>query len=365
VEFTQTETQREIAGLAARSLQPARPASVRGIPGEKPPADAYDTALWKALAQAGLLSLPLPGWLDGDDLGVGEVTALLTEVGRSGAAVPAYATLALGVLPVVRWAGRELAGDLLSGVGTGDKVLTAALREPSDPLPARPSTVAALSGAGGTVSGVKVGVPYCAEADRVLVTASTSDGGTAVVVIDPADATVTPAHTAGGEPEYTLKLDDVPVRGVLAAGALEGLYQLALAGALAVADGAVAAALALTKDHIGTREQFGRPLATFQAAAQHIADVYIAARTLHLAVTSACWRLSEGLDAGADLDVAAYWLASRAPATMHTCHHLHGGMGMDVTYPLSRYSGLVKDLVRFTGGADYRLDRLAARGERS
>jgi hypothetical protein len=159
-------------------------------------------------------------------------------------------------------------------------------------------------------------------------------------------------------------MDAVPVRGVLADGALQDLYHLALAGALAVADGAVAAALALTREHIGTREQFGRPLATFQAAAQHVADVYITARTLHLAVTSACWRLGEGMNARADLDVAAYWLASRAHAAMLTCHHLHGGMGMDVTYPLPRYSGLVKDLVRFTGGADYRLDKLADGSDR-
>jgi hypothetical protein len=338
--------------------------------------------MWEKLAKAGLLSLSLPGWLDGDELGVGDVATLLTEAGRSGAAVPAYATLALGVLPAVRWAGRELAEDLLSGLGAGDKVLTAALREPSDPLPAQPSAIATMRGTAGTVSGLKLGVPYCAEAHRVLVPATVVSRGdappypstalpiasdrkrraadaTAVVVIDPADATVTRTRTAGGEPEYTLAMDAVPVRGVLADGALQDLYQLALAGALAVADGAVAAALALTKEHIGTREQFGRPLATFQAAAQHVADVYITARTLHLAVTSACWRLGEGLDASADLDVAAYWLASRAPAAILTCHHLHGGMGMDVTYPLPRYSGLVKDLVRFTGGADYCLDKLA------
>ena len=62
--------------------------------------------------------------------------------------------------------------------------------------------------------------------------------------------------------------------------------------------------------------------------AQHIADVYIAARTLHLATLSACWRLDGGLDAGPDLDVAAYWLAEYGPVAARTCHHLHGGMGM-------------------------------------
>ena len=59
--------------------------------------------------------------------------------------------------------------------------------------------------------------------------------------------------------------------------------------------------------------------------------------------------------------MAAYWLADQAPGALRTCHHLHGGTGMDVTYPLHRYSALVKDLVRLVGGADYRLDRLGAR----
>ena len=98
-----------------------------------------------------------------------------------------------------------------------------------------------------------------------------------------------------------------------------------------------------------------------QLTDQQIADVAIVSRTLHLAALSACWRLETGREAGGDLDVAAYWLADQAPGALRTCHHLHGGTGMDVTYPLHRYSALVKDLVRLVGGADYRLDRLGAR----
>lgn len=338
MDFTQSDTQREIAALASRALRAPDP--------------------WKELAHAGLLSLALPDWLDGDGLGVAETGTLLTEIGRQGSAVPALATLGLGVLPATRWASRDLQQDLLAGVGTGDRVLTAALREPSDPFPDRPATV--LTGA--AVTGVKVGVPYCAEASRVLVPVTVaSRGTTAVAVVDPAAAVVTRTHTSGGDPEYTLRLDRTPVLGVLGDGGLTGLYQLAIVSACCVADGAVAGALELTREHIRTREQFGRPLATFQAAAQHAADAYIAARTLHLAVTSACWRLAEGLDPGGDLDVAAYWLASRAPGALRTCHHLHGGTGMDVTYPLPRLSAVINDLVRFVGGAEYRLDCLAAR----
>ena len=130
------------------------------------------------------------------------------------------------------------------------------------------------------------------------------------------------------------------------------LYRLAIAGACAVADGALAAALDLTTEHVRSREQFGRPLATFQAVAQQIADVYATARTLHLATVSACWRLDTGRDAGRDTDVAAYWLADYGPAAVRTCHHLHGGLGMDITYPLPRYSALMTDLVALVGGAD-------------
>lgn len=374
MDFTPTETEQEIARLAVRVLRGARPVNVGALaPAAGPaaeevsgPGETYDRALWKELSQAGLLSLALPGWLDGDGLGVAAAAVLLTEIGRRGAAVPALATVMTGVLPVIRWGDRGLQQALLAGVGTGDTVLTAAPREPSDPMPARPATTATLAGGTGgasTVSGLKVGVPYCAEASWVLVPASVAGGGSAVVIVNPAADGVTAlrTHSSGGEPEYTLGLSEAPVTGVLADGALSDLYRLALAGACCLADGAVSAALALTTGHIATRQQFGRPLATFQAAAQHIADVYIVARTLHLATLSACWRLAEGQDAGPDLDVAAYWMASHAPAVLRVCHHLHGGTGMDASYPLPRYSALIRDLVRYTGGTGYRLDQLGAR----
>jgi alkylation response protein AidB-like acyl-CoA dehydrogenase len=369
MDFGFSDTQREVSGLAARVLQGARPVPVAAHPAA--PATVldgdYDGGMWKELAQAGLLALTLPEWLGGDGLGVAEAAVLLTETGRRGAAVPALATVMTGVLPVARWADRDLQESVLTGVATGTTVLTAAVREPSQPMPEVPATTAQLTDGGGTVSGVKTGVPYCAEADWVLVPASAGAAGTVVAVVSTAAAgvTVLRTHSSGGEPEYTLRLDAAPITGVLGGApggqAVRDLYQLAVAGACCLADGAMAAALSLTTEHIGTRQQFGRPLATFQAAAQHIADVYIAVRTLHLATLSACWRLGSGLDAGPDLDVAAYWLAEHGPAAMRTCHHLHGGTGMDISYPLPRLSAMVKDLVRYTGGASFRLDRLEAR----
>jgi 3-oxo-4-pregnene-20-carboxyl-CoA dehydrogenase alpha subunit len=347
VDFTPGEAETEAARLAARVLGAAAPST----------AD-FDDCLWKELGHVGLLALAAPADLGGENLGTLATAAVLTEVGRHAARIPALATLALGVLPVARDTDSGLRRRLLAGVATGETVLTAALREPSDPMPVKPATVAAL----GTVSGVKTGVPYATAARWILVPASTSTGSAVVVVGSDGDGlSCERTHSSAGLPEYTLRMDRTPVVAVLDSCDVTGLYELAAAGACAVADGAVAAALELTTAHVRSREQFGRPLATFQAVAQQIADVYSAARTLHLATVSACWRLDTGRDAGPDADVAAFWLAEYGPPALRTCHHLHGGLGMDISYPLPRYSALITDLVRLIGGADYRLDRLSLR----
>ncbi len=274
------------------------------------------------------------------DMDVLSAMVVLTEAGRAAIAVPG---LALGVLPLARHGIEVPEGALV----------TAALHEPSDPMTSRPRTTAR----GGVINGVKIGVPAAAAAHRILVPVST-DEGAAVALVDPASPGVTPnpTPTSSGHPEFSLHLVGVPYDRTF--DGLADLRRFALAGACATADGLLAAALELTKKHVATREQFGRPLATFQAVAQQIADVYISARTLHLATWSACWRLAEGLDADADLDIAAHWVGEELLPAIRTCHHLHGGLGLDVTYPLHRYYSLAKDLVRSIGGARHRLEAL-------
>jgi 3-oxo-4-pregnene-20-carboxyl-CoA dehydrogenase alpha subunit len=345
MDFSLTDAQQEIARLAGQLL------------------DDATTDPWKELARSGLLALSLPVQLGGDGLGVLGAAVLLTEVGRRAVPVPALATLMTGVLPVVRWGDADLQRALLPPAAAGELILTAGIREPSDPLPRVPSTTVS----GGTVTGTKVGVPYCAEAGHVLVPVSFASregpgARTGVVIIDPAadGAQVTRTGSAAGAPEYTLRLDRAPVEHVLGlAGCAEDLSGLAVAGACCLADGALAAALELTRNHVAERRQFGRPLAAFQAVAQQIADVYIASRTLHLTTLSACWLLDTGRDAGVDLGVTGYWCAHEAPRSVRTCHHLHGGTGMDTSYPLHHFSALISDLVRYLGGADYQLERQA------
>jgi alkylation response protein AidB-like acyl-CoA dehydrogenase len=343
VDFTLDETQRAVADLAAGVLRgPTDDGRVLTALAAQP---GYDEAAWKAMGQAGLLALALPEPVGGDGFGAVETALVLAEVGRQVLPVPALATLALGVLPLAAFGTPQQHEQLLTEVADG-RVLTAALRDARD-VP--------VHWAGDVLTGVRVGVPYAAQAHRVLVP---TDEGTAVIDPRGGGVTVHRTTTATGAPEYTVRLDGARAESVLGASAAD-FDRFAVVGAAALADGVLAAALDLTAEHLRTRHQFGRPLATFQAVAQQVADVYVVARTVHLAAVSAAWRLACGLDADEDLAVAAYWLAAELPKALQVCHHLHGGLGVDITYPLHRYYSQAKDLARFVGGAAYRLDRVA------
>lgn len=328
-------------------------------PEQQAVADVVGTVLerensWAALVSGGVPALGVPDRLGGDGVGLPEIATALTEIGRHGTISPALATLGLGLVPLLDLATESQQNQFLDGVAKG-AILTAALNEPGAALPDRPATRLV----DGRLSGTKIVVPYAEQANWMLVT---TDSG-AVVVSPRADGVrliATPSST--GADEYAVTFSDVVVDSdaVLAGATALRVNQLVLGAAGAYAAGLVAGAVRLTADYVTNRHQFGRPLATFQAVSAQLAEIYIASRTLDLISTSVIWRLAEGRDADADLDVLGYWLTSEAPPTMQTCHHLHGGMGMDVTYPMHRYYSSIKDLTRLLGGPSHRLDLVGA-----
>jgi alkylation response protein AidB-like acyl-CoA dehydrogenase len=307
---------------------------------------------WDALVAGGVMALPVPERLGGDGVGLSEVATALTEIGRRGLVGPALATLGLGVMPLLELASAEQQDRYLAGVAKG-AVLTAALNEPGAPLPDRPATALA----GNRLSGTKIGVPYADRAEWMIVT---TDSGVVVVSPTASGVQLTKTPTSNDSDEYVVTFSEAEVDGVLDGGTSHRVNQLALAMIGAYAAGLVAGALRLTADYVANRHQFGKPLSTFQTVAAQLAEVYIASRTITLASTSVIWRLSEGRDADDDLDLLGYWMTAQAPPVMQTCHHLHGGMGMDITYPMARYYSTIKDLTRLLGGPSHRLDLVGA-----
>ncbi len=300
---------------------------------------------WSGLAEAGLLGLAVPEAHGGEGLGLPEVGVLLHGTATRAQHLPVWETLCCGALVLAAAGTEEQQRALLPGIASGDVLVTPALREVGRSV-LEPPTTTYVDGA---VTGRKVGVGYAAQA-RVLLVTAVRDGASVVVLVDPADPGVTLLETGSSAQltTHTVVLDGA--RGELLGGVDDGaaarlLTERYVAGLCLTAAGVVAGARDLTASYIKTRTQFGRTLAEFQAVAMQAADVYISSRTLDLAAQNLAWRLDEGLDATDDLAVAAYWTCTEAPPALRTCHHLHGGMGVDQTYPLHHYSSWVTDLV--------------------
>ncbi|WP_372735860.1 acyl-CoA dehydrogenase [Nocardioides sp.] len=297
-------------------------------------------AAWSDLADAGLLSLVVPESAGGEGLGLAAVAVLMRETAARGVHLPILETLCCGVLTLAAHGDSAQQSALLPGVASGEVLLAPAIGEVGRALTSAPQT----SYADGTVTGRKIAVADAREASRLLVTATHGDSEV-VVLVDPSASGVTllESDSSFGVTTHTVVLDNAPAE-LLGSGAAATLVQHYVAGLCVTAAGVVGGARDLTADYIKGRTQFGRSLAEFQAVAMQIADVYITSRTIDLAAENLVWRLSNGLDANDDLAVAAYWVCANGPQALRTCHHLHGGMGVDVTYPLHRYFSWITDI---------------------
>ncbi|MFT7048214.1 MAG: alkylation response protein AidB-like acyl-CoA dehydrogenase, partial [Halioglobus sp.] len=89
----------------------------------------YDDTLWSTLAQQGLLGITVPEEFGGTGLGFTELCLILEEQGRRISPVPLYASLVLGVLPIVKFGTDEQKAKYLAPLAAGELKLTAAIAE--------------------------------------------------------------------------------------------------------------------------------------------------------------------------------------------------------------------------------------------
>ncbi|GAA1638176.1 acyl-CoA dehydrogenase family protein [Actinoplanes couchii] len=125
-------------------------------------------------------------------------------------------------------------------------------------------------------------------------------------------------------------------------------------GACATQLGITERALEMTAAYARDRVQFGRPIGSFQAVAQRLADAWIDVEALRLAVWQAACRPEP-----AEVATAGFWAAETGHRVLHTAVHVHGGVGIDLEYPLHRYFLAAEDIEFQLGGATRQLLDLA------
>jgi alkylation response protein AidB-like acyl-CoA dehydrogenase len=342
----QREIQRLASDVLARGVTPAGIERVEATP------DRFDRDLWAELARTGLLGVGVPEGHDGLGMGVVEAALVCAEVGRSVAPVP-FAAVSCAALVLAAHGSDAQQSTWLPRIARGEAVVV---------VVPEPSARDVHTGANGRMSGTLVGVPWAHVADALLV-----PGDGRVVVVDPAAEGVTaaPGETTAREVALDLVLDDVAVDAVGGDDAGVFLSQRWLTLLAATQAGVTEGALRLTADYTSRREQFGKPLSTFQGVALKAADAYIDVQAIRASALQAAWSLDAGLDATLPVLTAAWWAAEGGQHCVHLTQHLHGGMGADVTYPVHRYFLWGKQIELMSGGASALLaglgDALATR----
>jgi alkylation response protein AidB-like acyl-CoA dehydrogenase len=273
MDFTRTEAAQDLSGLVGTIVDSVcTPEHQRELDKLD---QRLDSALWRKLIDADILSTAVPETVGGGGFGVLEQTAILTGLGRQMAAVPYLESVVLGAGALARFGSAELQRDWAAPAVAGSKVLTVALDGELGEAPVQ----AASSGDGFRLTGSRTQVSYGPVADAFLVPAET-DSGIKVFLVAAGDvgATVTDLRTTGLNSSGRLDLAGVEVSAAHVIGDAEVLDWLGTHLAVGLAAyqlGVLQRALELTAEYARTREQFDRPIGSFQAVAQRLADGYI------------------------------------------------------------------------------------------
>lgn len=333
-------------------------------------ASRFDKALWKQLAEAGLLGVAIDESHGGMGFGFTELALLIEECGRTIAPLPIISHLVSAVLPIQRFGREQQQRQWLAAAVSGELLLTAALMEPGSEDPANPASVTATSeGDGYRLSGIKTCVPFADQAARILLAAHT-DAGVVVLLLDPNTdgVSLTPLKVTNYEPQYELSLDHVRVgaEDVLARPdqgqmVMQWICERTAAALCAHQLGAADQALRMTASYTAERKQFGVPVATFQAVGHRAADRFIDIECLRLTTYQAVSRLDSETNASTEVDIAKIWAGDCGHRVSYSAQHLHGGMGIDRDYPLWRYCQWLRHNELVLGGSARRLSELGDR----
>jgi alkylation response protein AidB-like acyl-CoA dehydrogenase len=332
--------------------------------------EGFDRPLYAELARANLLGVSVGEAFGGSSLPLLTLCLLLREVGRTVAPVPLLPSLVLGALPLERFGSEEQKRRWLPGVVSGEVVLTAALEEEAGEPGGRPTTTARREGDGWRLDGAKICVPSADVAARILVPARIGESELGLFWLDPAGPGVRRVRqrVTNRQPHFRIELDGarVPAREQLGDPAMgarvaQWLLERATVAYCAVQLGVSERALEMTAEYTKGRIQFDRPTGSFQAVHMRAADAHIHLEAMRLTCWEAAWLLQEERHAGAAVEVAKYWAAEGGQFVGYAAQHLHGGIGIDVDYPLHRYYLWAKQIELTLGAAPLQLARIGAR----
>ncbi len=342
MDYSHDEQQQEVAGLAATILDDiVTPDHLAALAAS---GAAYDERTWRELARAGLLGIALPEAHGGSGAGLVELGLVVEHAARVNAPLFLVESAVAAAGTLARLGTDAQRARLLPGFAAGETVLSAAIARRST---ASPGFTATRGDGALVVDGVAAHVPLAAAADRVLLPVTDVDGHRGLVLVAPGAEGVSLLEHPSVDRQRRWRLEAVGVRVALedvvlapGAGSAEAMawFDALVTSFRALQQlGTAQGALAMAAEHVRTREQFGRPIGTFQAVSHAVADAYIDVQGIRLTTWRAVWLLDQGSVDPEAAAIAAWWAADAPVRILETAMQVHGGVSVDLDYPLHRY----------------------------
>ncbi len=365
MDFELSAEQEQLRAAVRRFLEERAPiATVRALLDDE---RGTTDELWKGLCELGLPGILVPEEHGGAGLSLLEMGVVLEELGRAVHPGP-FQSSALEAVSLIRAAGLpEDRAAWLPGLAAGARIASVALCEPGRRYAWRePACLARAQGAGFRLSGAKVHVPDAPAADLYLVSAR-AGAQTAVFAVERGAAGLEVRATPsvdGTRKQGALELRDAPARRLGrgdAGAALAESRDRVQAGLVADGLGAAARAFELALAYAQQRQQFGRPIGTFQAVQHLLVDMLQDLELGRAAAYYALWAADEAEPAerhrAATLAIA---FASEAfPRLAEQAIQVFGGVGFTWEYDIHLYYKRLLSLRHALGLPSDHLETLA------
>ena len=313
--------------------------------------------VWQTCIDTGLHALAIPEEFGGSGLGMTELFCVLQAQGASLAQVPVWEHQ-LAACCLAEFAAEQHTA-LIEQAASAESLLAVAVSGLNSSLGI--DLQLKKSGADFTVHGQVGAVAYAASADRLLVLAQTEEG-VRLVLLDPKASGVSLVEGVAnnGVAVADVQCDAVSVSSadVLPLAATEWLEQRVIAALASLQLGVSAEQIARTAEYLKEREQFGRAIGTFQAVQMTMADCHIAVEALRSTLYQLLYRLDAGLPSPSEALATQYLSCQAAHLVGHKTQHVHGGVGVDLTYPIHRFLYWSRHLSMVLGSASGSLERL-------
>lgn len=333
----------------------------------------FSETLWKKMAELGWTGMIIPEQYGGLEFGIFELAILLEEIGAAAFDSPFFAQQ-MATLAILEGASEEQKSRLLPTLASGDSIASLAVEELGVSYEPRfVSTSAQMSGGKYIISGSKMFVPYANVADYLLVLVRTAgvtgdEQGCSLIIVDrkTPGISMTPLTTIAPDRQFRVDFDKVAVSADSMLGdadsALEtirNVHQKCTALICAEMVGGAERQLELTTEYTRQREQFGRPLGSFQAVQHHLVDMFTMVQGSRWASYQAVDRLDRKKSADREVAIAKAFTSDACQKVAALTHQLHGGVGVDMANDVQFYFRRAKAMELKFGPAPVQLKRLA------